>query len=268
MIGITDSHCHLDHKQFHGDVDSLLERAQSAGVANFLTIGTGDGPPVLDVAVRLAEKYPNVWATVGVHPHDASKCDNRTFDELRALARHPRVVAIGEIGLDYHYDFSPRERQSEVFLEQMRIAREAGKPVIIHTREAWEDTLAVLQGPGVLHCFTGDARQAQTAVDMGFYLGFGGVVTFPKSEALREAARVVPENRILVETDCPYLAPVPFRGKRNEPAYVALTVKKLAELRGTSEEALAAATTRNFEELFGLRESKMNGYTGGSDGPS
>jgi TatD DNase family protein len=267
-VGLVDSHCHLDHQQFGGEIDALLERASSAGVHHFLTIGTADGPPVLDVAIRLAERYPNVWATVGVHPHDASKADDRTFDELRTLARHPKVVAVGEIGLDYHYDFSPRERQSEVFLEQLRIAREVGKPVIIHTREAWEDTIAGLRGPGIMHCFTGDAAQARIAVDLGFHLGFGGVLTFPKSDAVREAARVVPQDRLLVETDCPYLAPIPFRGKRNEPAYLPYTVKRLAEVRGVPEEEIAQTTTRNFEELFGLRGPKTNGYTGGSDGPS
>jgi TatD DNase family protein len=267
-VTLVDSHCHLDHHQFHGDVEALLERASAAGVRHFLTIGTADGPPVLDVAIRLAERYPNVWATVGVHPHDASKADAGTFDELRALSKHPKVVAIGEIGLDYYYDFSPRQVQSEVFLEQMRIAREAGKPVIIHTREAWADTIAALTGPGILHCFTGDAAQARQAVDLGFHLGFGGVLTFPKSEGLREAAGLVPENRLLLETDCPYLAPVPFRGKRNEPSYLAHTARKLAEVRGVSEDTIARATTRNFEELFGLRPTKVNGYTGISDGPS
>ena len=269
-MNLVDSHCHLDHQQFHGDVEALLERATAAGVQHFLTIGTADGPPALDVAIRLAERFPNVWATVGVHPHDALKVDSRTFDELRTLSKHPKVVAIGEIGLDYHYDFSPRELQSEVFLEQMRIAQEAGKPVIIHTREAWEDTIAVLKGkgPGILHCFTGDAEQAQEAVGLGFHLGFGGVLTFPKSDSVRDAARVVPENRLLLETDCPYLAPVPFRGKRNEPAYLGHTARKLAEVRGVTEEAIAQTTTRNFEELFGLRAPKPNSYTGTSDGPS
>jgi TatD DNase family protein len=267
-VSLVDSHCHLDHQQFHGDVEGLLERASVAGVRHFLSIGTADGPPELEVAVRLAERYPNVWATVGVHPHDACKVDSRTFDELRALSKHPKVVAIGEIGLDYHYDFSPRELQNEVFLEQLRIAREAGKPVIIHTREAWDDTLKVLTGPGVLHCFTGDSEQARQAIELGFHLGFGGVLTFPKSDALREAAQVVPEDRILLETDCPYLAPVPFRGKRNEPSYLAHTARKLAELRGVSEDTIARATTGNFEKLFGLRGLKTNGYTGVSDGPS
>jgi TatD DNase family protein len=267
-VNLVDSHCHLDHQQFHGDVEGLLERAAAAGVGHFLTIGTADGPPALDVAIRLAERFPNVWATVGVHPHDASKADARTFDELRALAKHPKVVAIGEIGLDYHYDFSPRPLQSEVFLEQMRVAQEAGKPVIIHTREAWADTIAALKGPGILHCFTGDADQAREAIALGFHLGFGGVLTFPKSDSVREAAAIVPENRLLLETDCPYLAPIPFRGKRNEPAYMAHTARKLAEVRGVTEDTIAQATTRNFEELFGLRASKLNSYTGASDGPS
>jgi TatD DNase family protein len=267
-VTLVDSHCHLDHKQFQGDVEGLLERAAEAGVKYFLAIGTADGPPELDVAVRLAERYPNVWATVGVHPHDASKVEARTFDELRALSKHPRVVAVGEIGLDYHYDFSPRELQSEVFLEQMRIAQEAGKPVVIHTREAWADTVAVLRAPGVLHCFTGDAQQALEAVALGFYLGIGGVLTFPKSESLREAVRDVPADRLLLETDCPYLAPVPFRGKRNEPAYIPHTVKTLASVRGVTEDEIAQTTTQNFEVLFGLRLPKANGYTGSSDGPS
>jgi TatD DNase family protein len=267
-VNLVDSHCHLDHQQFHGNVEELLERASAAGVRHFLTIGTADGPPVLDVAIRLAERFPNVWATVGVHPHDASKADARTFDELRTLVKHPRVVAVGEIGLDYYYDFSPRELQSEVFVEQMKIAREAGKPVIIHTRDAWADTIARLAAPGILHCFTGAPEQALEAVELGFHLGFGGVVTFPKSDALREAARVVPENRILVETDCPYLAPVPFRGKRNEPSYLPHTVRKLADVRGVTEQEIADATTCNFEALFGLQGLKANSYTGASDGPS
>jgi TatD DNase family protein len=265
---LVDSHCHLDHKQFAGEIDALLERAMEAGVRHFLAIGTGDGPPVLDVAIRLAERYPNVWATVGVHPHDASKANPRTFDELRGLAQHPKVVGVGEIGLDYHYDFSPRERQHEVFLEQLRIAQDVEKPVIIHTREAWNDTMAVLRGPGILHCFTGNAEQALQGIDLGFHLAFGGVLTFPKSDSVREAARVIPADRLLLETDCPYLAPIPFRGKRNEPAYMPHTAKKLAQVRGVTEEEIAAVTTRNFEQLFGLPRDKTNSYTGDSDGPS
>lgn len=265
---LVDSHCHLDHEKFAGETDELIERAIAAGVRHFLTIGTGDGPPVLDVAIRLAEKYPNVWATVGVHPHDASKANAQTFSDLRALAKHPKVVGIGEIGLDYHYDFSPRELQREVFLEQIRIAGEVSKPVIIHTREAWEDTISISRGPGILHCFTGDEHQAEVGIGLGFHLAFGGVVTFPKSDAVRDAVRVTPADRLLIETDCPYLAPVPFRGKRNEPSYLPHTVKKLAEVRGVSDEEIAEVTTRNFELLFGLRARKTNEYTGSSDGPS
>jgi TatD DNase family protein len=253
---MVDSHCHLDHKQFAGDVAGVIDRAMAAGVARFLTIGTGDGPPHLDCAVQIAGQHQHVLATVGVHPHDASKADPRTFDELRALARHPKVVAVGEIGLDYHYDFSPRDAQRDVFLEQLRIARDAGKPIIIHTREAWADTISLLRenwtGAGIMHCFTGDADQAKEALALGFHLAFGGVITFPKSDAVREAARIVPDDRLLIETDCPYLAPVPFRGKRNEPAYMLHTARKLAEVRGATEECIATLTTENFERLLGL----------------
>lgn len=265
-MNLVDSHCHLDHEQFQGDVEGLIERALAVGVTQFLTIGTADGPPVLDVAIRLAERFPNVWATVGVHPHDAAKANVQTFDALRALARHPKVVGIGEIGLDYHYDFSPREQQRDVFQEQLMIAQEVQKPVIIHTREAWDDTVALLRGPGILHCFTGTAEQALQGVDLGFHIAFGGVLTFPKSDSVREAARVVPQHRLLVETDCPYLAPVPFRGKRNEPAYLSHTLKRLAEVRGADVEELAAVTTANFQQLFALQARKTNGYTGDSDG--
>lgn len=266
-MNLVDTHCHLDHEKFSGEVEALLERAEAAGVRHFLTIGTGDGPPILDVAVRLAEKYPNVWATVGVHPHDASKVDVRTFDDLKALARHPKVVGIGEIGLDYHHDFSPRELQREVFVEQIRIAEQVGKPVIIHTREAWEDTLPLLRAPGIVHCFSGGPTEARQCLDLGFYLAFGGAITYPKSDSVREAAKLTPADRLLLETDCPYMPPVPFRGKRNEPSYIPHTLKRLAELRSETGDELAAITTANFEELFGLRLPKTNGYTGISDGP-
>jgi TatD DNase family protein len=250
---LTDSHCHLDDKKYAEDRDAVLERAGAAGVTRILSIGTGDGPPELDRAVRLAERYPQICASVGVHPHDASKFTPQTADDLRALARDEKVVAFGEIGLDHHYDFSPREAQFQVFVEQLKIAEEAGLPVIIHTREAWEDTIAVLrrywQGPGIMHCFTGDAAQAREALDLGFHLAFGGVLTFRTAEAIREAARITPEDRLLVETDAPYLAPVPWRGKRNEPAFVAETARKLAEIRGVTPEEIASVTTANFNRL-------------------
>jgi TatD DNase family protein len=253
-VNLVDSHVHLDHEQFQQDLDALIERAHEQGIRRMLTIGTGDGPPKLDCAIRLAARYTGVSATVGVHPHEASKADAGTFDELRALLREACVLALGEIGLDYHYDFSPREAQREVFVEQLRLAREAGKPVIIHTREAWPDTVDILrrewQGPGIMHCFTGDAQQAREALDLGFHLSFGGVLTFNNAEAVRQAAAIVPDDRLLVETDAPYLAPVPHRGKRNEPAFMVETVRKLALVRGVEVEHIAEVTTRNFERLM------------------
>jgi TatD DNase family protein len=205
--------------------------------------------------VRLAERYDFIYATIGVHPHDAAKATGETFARLRELAAHPKVVAIGEIGLDYHYDFSPRPAQREVFARQMELASEAEKPIVIHTREAWDDTLAqVLDLPhgGIMHCFTGDAAQARQALDRGFHLAFGGVLTFPRAEAVREAARLTPDDRLLVETDCPYLAPVPHRGKRNEPAFLVETVRRLAEVRNSTPEKIAELTTSNFERLLNL----------------
>jgi TatD DNase family protein len=253
-VKLVDSHCHLDDRQFDEDRDQVIERARAAGVERMMAIGTGDGPPDLEAGTRLAERYPFLYATIGVHPHEARKAARETFADLRKLAQHPKVLAIGEIGLDYHYDFSPRDVQHAVFVEQLRIAADAGKPIVIHTREAWADTLAVLReywrGGGIMHCFTGDAAQAREALDLGFHLSFGGVLTFPKAENVREAARLTPDDRLLVETDCPYLAPVPHRGKRNEPSFLADTVRRLAEVRGTTPDALAEATTRNFDRLF------------------
>src|ERR1051326_4394660 len=205
-----------------------------------------------------------MYATIGVHPHEAAKATEETFARMRDLARHPKTVAVGEIGLDYHYDFSPRDVQMRVFRRQMEMAAECGLPIVIHTREAWDDTLAAVKNAGglphggIMHCFTGDAAQARQALDMGFHLAFGGVLTFPKAEALREAARVTPEDRLLIETDCPYLAPVPHRGKRNEPAFVAQTARRLAEVRSTTIEEIAEVTTRNFERLC-LRHESRNG---------
>jgi TatD DNase family protein len=251
-VTLVDTHCHLDDSKFDDDREQTIERALAAGVTRMMAIGTGNGPPDLEVAVRLAERYPFIYATVGVHPHDASKATEETFARLRELAGRPKVLAIGEIGLDYHYDFSPRDVQRAVFERQLAIAAEARKPIVIHTREAWDDTLAqvpALPHGGIMHCFTGDAAQARQALDRGFHLAFGGVLTFPKAEGLREAARFAPEDRILVETDCPYLAPVPHRGKRNEPAFVLETARRLAEVRGATPENIADLTTRNFESL-------------------
>ena len=251
---VVDSHCHLDDNQFDADRDAVIERAREAGVERMMAIGTGGGPPDLEAALRLARQHDFIYATIGVHPHDAAKATPETFAAMETLAAESKVLAIGEIGLDYHYDFSPRGVQRAVFAAQLNLAGRAGKPIVIHTREAWDDTLALLReqwsGPGIIHCFSGGPPEARQVLDMGFYLSFGGVITFPKAEALRDAARMAPEDRLLVETDAPYLAPVPKRGKRNEPAFLIETVRRLAETRGVSPEKIAEATTRNFERLM------------------
>ncbi|MGA3189622.1 MAG: TatD family hydrolase [Bryobacteraceae bacterium] len=250
---LIDSHCHLDSDQFDPDREAVIERALAAGVIHLLAIGTGNGPPDLEAGIRLADKYAAFYATVGVHPHDASKPFDR--EQLAALADHPKVIAVGEIGLDYHYDFSPRDTQLQVFVEQMNIAEAAKKPIVIHTREAWDDTISALRNRwnpdrgGIMHCFSGNPAQAQQALDLGFYLSFGGIVTFPKALEIQESARMCPADRLLIETDAPYLAPVPKRGKRNEPAFLVETAKKLASLRGVSEQAIAETTTANFRRL-------------------
>jgi TatD DNase family protein len=250
---MIDSHCHLDDKRFADDLDAVLDRAAAAGIDRILTIGTGDGPPEIDRAVRLAERYPQVYASIGVHPHDAAKVTPQTYDDLRALASHAKVIAFGEIGLDYHYDFSPREVQREVFTAQLKLALDVNLPITIHTREAWDDTMAILRehwsGPGIMHCFTGDPGQAREALALGFHLSYGGVVTFKTAENVRESARITPDERLLIETDAPYLAPIPHRGKRNEPAMMIETARKLAEVRGTTSEAIATLTAANFERL-------------------
>ncbi len=250
----VDSHCHLDDERFAADLDAVLDRAAEAGVARILTIGTGDGPPEIDRAVRLADKYEQVVASIGVHPQDAAKFTPKTLDDLRALAAHPKVVALGEIGLDYHYENAPREVQSEVFVEQLKLAREVGLPIAIHTRDAWADTMSVLRehwaGQGVMHCFTGDPDQAREALELGFHLSYGGVLTFKTAGNVRESARITPDDRLLIETDAPYLAPIPWRGKRNEPAMMVETARRLAEVRGDTPEHIAGITTANFERLF------------------
>lgn len=254
---MIDSHCHLDNPQFDPDRDAVIERALASGVERMLVIGTGEGPPDLEAGIRLADRYAPIYATVGIHPHDASKATSETYKQLGQLLKHPKVVALGEIGLDYHYDHSPREVQRDVFLEQMTIAAEAGKPIVIHTREAWEDTLALLETywrprglGGIMHCFSGNPDQAALCLDLGFHLSFGGIITFPKSADVQEAARRAPADRILIETDAPYLAPVPHRGKRNEPAFIGQTARKLADLRGVTPEEIDRVTSENFVRLF------------------
>ena len=259
---IIDSHCHLDDGAFDADRDQVIERAREAGVDTILTIGTGDGPPDLETAVRLADRYSDVYATVGVHPHDARKAEDATYGRLAELLAHPRVLAAGEIGLDCHYDNSPREIQRDVFVRQMEIAREAGKPIIIHTRDAWDETVELLRSHwlsrglgGIMHCFSGAEKEAQQALDLGFHISYAGILTFKRSEEVRKAAAGLPLDRLLVETDAPYLTPVPYRKiRRNEPRFVTATARCLADVKGLDYDTIASATSHNFRRLFDLPE--------------
>ena len=263
----VDSHTHLDGKQFDSDREQVIARAREAGVRTMVAIGNGDGPPHLDAGIRLAGKYPSMYATVGIHPHEAKLADESAYQQLEQLARHPKVIAWGEIGLDYHYDHSPRETQRSVFSRQMELAAAAKLPIVIHCRpsegsdNAWEDCLGLIRDQwaatglgGILHCFTGGWLQAKQALDMGFMISFAGNLTYPKAQQIRAAALEVPLDRLLIETDCPYLAPVPHRGKRNEPAFVLDTARKLGELRGLSTEEVGEQTARNFYTFFKLAE--------------
>jgi len=246
----------LDDTRFDQDREAILERAQAAGVSTILTIATGATLEEQSRALQLAEQYPFVYAAVGIHPHDAARASVDWPRWLRDLLQHPKVVAVGEIGLDYHYNFSPPEIQRTVFAQQLAIAVELGKPVIVHTREAWPDTLALLKRElgerprnGILHCFSGGPDELAAGLGMGFYISFAGVVTFPKAQRTQECAQRVPLDRLLIETDAPYLAPVPHRGKRNEPAFVIEVARKIAELRQMPVDELAAVTTANFYRL-------------------
>jgi len=260
----VDSHCHLDGKPFDSDRAQAIERARAAGVETLVAIGSGDGPPDLEAGIRLADAYPFIYATIGIHPHEASKAGDLAWDRLRVLTAHPKVIAIGEIGLDYHYNFSPPDVQRDVFIRQLEIARDARLPIVIHTREAWDDTFSILEshwpatGPGgILHCFSGGPAEAKRSLALGFHISFSGIVTYPKALDVQEAAKLVPLDRLLIETDAPYLAPVPHRGKRNEPAFVVETAKRLALLRGETLETIAAATTNNWRSLC-LPDTKPN----------
>jgi TatD DNase family protein len=255
-VDLVDSHCHLDDEQFDKDRAAVIQRACDAGLKLMLAIGTGHGPPDLEAAVRLAETHSFVFATVGVHPNDSQKIDENTFDDLERLLRQPKVKAVGEIGLDYHWGV-PKEAQLPVFIRQLEIAAAARMPVVIHTRDAWQDTMDVLREhwaghalPCIMHCFTGTGEQARECLDLGFYLAFGGVTTFPKAAEIREAARSTPGDRLLLETDSPYLSPVPHRGKRNEPGFVVHTARVIAQVRGVPVEQLASETTQNFKRAF------------------
>jgi len=254
---LVDSHCHLDAQQFDSDREEMIQRAIDAGVTRLLSIGTGEGPPDLEAALRLADKHDGVYATVGIHPEYAPKVTDADYKSVAELTQHSKCVAIGEIGLDYYWKPFDAKLQAAVFVEQMRIAADAQKPISIHTRDAWGDTIGLLRKhwaptglPCVMHCFTGNPIQAREALELGFFLSFSGVVTYPKATDVHQSAKETPIDRILVETDAPYLAPVPYRGKRNEPSYVVYTAAKVAELRNESIESVAQATSENFERIF------------------
>jgi TatD DNase family protein len=255
---LIDTHVHLDDPRYDPDREAMFQRASEAGVEKFVTIGCDLSTSY--AAVQLTTIRPNVYATIGVHPHEVKRIEPNWYAELSQLANQPKVVAFGEIGLDYHYDHSPRETQRQRFREQIELAKSLALPLVIHTREAQEDTMAILQEAhaekvgGVFHCFSEDLAFAKRALDLGFYLSFSGIITFRSASQLREVIRTVPDDRILIETDAPYLTPVPFRGKRNESAYVTYVAKQIAEIKyGDSQTGLsrvADLTTNNACQLF------------------
>ncbi|MGI8787848.1 MAG: TatD family hydrolase [Pyrinomonadaceae bacterium] len=257
----VDSHCHIDGEAFDADRDEIVRRAEDAGVKMMLTVGTGnphDGE--IKRAVEVAKKYENVFASVGVHPHDAKLYDDKAEAHLIDLAKNQKVVAWGEIGLDFYYDHSPRDVQNDVFRRQIKVAKNLNLPIIIHSREADAETLEILTEEcsqedfrgGVMHCFGGTAAMAEKLMSIGFLISFAGNVTFKKAENLCDAARIVPLEKLLIETDCPYLAPVPFRGKRNEPMFVVETAKFLADFYKVELKDLAKQTTENFVKFFSI----------------
>jgi TatD DNase family protein len=257
MMPLIDSHAHVDFPQFDRDRGAVIQRARDADVVAIVNIGTNLASS--RASVSLAERYDFMYATVGIHPHDAETASQDTLEELRILASHPKVVAIGEIGLDYYRDYSPRPAQRRAFRDQLALASALGLPVVVHSREAHDEVLATLQdweGTGVLHTYAGGPERLDDVMAMGFCIGISGPVTFPKAERLREVVQAVPVDRLLVETDCPYLTPAPHRGKRNEPAYVKHVAEAAAQVRGVSPDDIAGATTENTRRLFGLPGSR------------
>jgi TatD DNase family protein len=271
---LIDSHAHLDSQRYDEDRDALLARAWQAGVGALLSIGIGDGPDTMHRALELSRTYagkpetPRILASAGVHPHEAQLADEAALAKLDHLLQQPEVIACGEVGLDYFYDHSPRETQKTVFRRQMEVAAAHKKPIIIHCRpsdnstNAWDDTLEMIETEwapkglgGILHCFTGEWDHAKRAMDCGFLISFAGNITFPKAQPIRDVAILVPLDRMLIETDAPFLAPVPNRGKRNEPAWVANVAEKLAEIRNLSVDEIASRTTENFHRFFSTVES-------------
>jgi TatD DNase family protein len=270
---LVDSHAHLDSSRYDADREAMLQAALQAGVGTVLSIGIGDGPDTMHRALDICRQYagrtdvPRLYATAGVHPDDAAKLDTHALDKLNALLNAPEVIACGEIGLDYYWDTAPRAVQQEAFIEQMECAAGHRKPIVIHCRAAeragtgdtaaWDDTLDLLERHwrqtglgGILHCFAGTGEHARRAIDFGFLISFAGNITFPKAQAIRDVAQTLPLASLLVETDAPFLAPVPRRGQRNEPAYVATTALKLAEVLNLDVEEVTTVTSRNFEALM------------------
>ncbi|MCU1265172.1 MAG: hypothetical protein JWM21_1490 [Acidobacteria bacterium] len=259
-----DSHAHIDGPEYDVDRDEVIQRARDSGVRAILNVGTGDPHSgALERAIELAEKHHDIYAAVGTHPHDARLFDEGAERRIRKLAADSaRVIAWGEIGLDYHYDNSPRDVQRDVFRRQLRLARDAGLPVIIHTREAEDDTIGILRaewqqpGKGIMHCFSGSRELAEAALELGFLISFAGVLTFKKAEDLRTVAAAVPLERLLIETDCPFLTPIPFRGRRNEPAHVVEVARCLAGIHQKTLDQIGEITSSNFLELFQLEINK------------
>ncbi len=263
-----DSHAHLDMEQFDADRDQTIARAWEHGIEKIVAIGSGTGPGSLDCGVKLAEQHESIYATIGIHPHEAKLATDADFQELEKLAKRPKVIAWGEIGLDYFYDHSPRELQQQIFVKQMELANAAKLPIVIHCRpsdkseNAWDDSLRLMEQQwkssglgGILHCFTGSWEHAKRALDIGFMISFAGNITFPKAQPIRDAAKEVPLERMLVETDSPFLAPVPYRGKRNEPAFVKEVARQLGVVRALSMEEIGHQTATNFYNFFHLAES-------------
>lgn len=258
-----DSHAHIDGPEFDTDRDDILERAQAAGVSVILNVGTGDPHSgAFERAVALGQKHDFVYTAIGTHPHDARFYNDRAEEKINELVQSEHVLAWGEIGLDFHYDNSPRDVQVDVFKRQLRAARECDLPVVIHTREAESETIEILRSEydgaerrGVFHCFSGSRELAQRALELGFMISFSGIVTFKKAEALRDVAREVPLERLLIETDCPYLAPIPYRGKRNEPAYVVEVALCLAGIHGVDIDEIARVTSENFLNFFKIQSA-------------
>ncbi len=256
-MDLIDSHAHLDGDDFAADLEATVARARAAGVSRVVAVGLWRGPGDLGNALALARRWPEFFsATVGIHPHDAARAGEEDWGRIEALAADPGVVGVGETGLDFHYDLSPRDRQEECFRRSIRIARQAARPLVIHVREAEERCLAILREEGlpapggVIHCFTGDAAAARAYLDLGLHVSVAGIVTFRTAGAIREAVAAVPRDRLLVETDSPYLAPVPLRGRRNEPANVRLVANQVAQIWGGTVEGVADVTGANARRLF------------------